>query len=465
MSYNYLDPEGNTIVRFHDRSNTFNLNDNSYSLIPSNTTLTLLSGYPAYHITNPDNFFPSISIPQNYLPYSAFIDGATHSYGKITVGADTFVRDTLSYVSKTTLVYPSLPVNYQNLKNNWITSNQPYGNGLYQVNVSSTSSSYGYEPFDNSATTAWASKGLMYNMTSGTYLGSSNLDGTYVGEWLTLTLPYPVAIQRYDLTWYNLNAGSSPRKFKFYGSNTITSVWNELDSRSNQSFTVSVPNSYSITNGTRYTKYGFVFNEVNAVDNGASSTYVNLADCKLYETGSFGSSFYSSNLNINTCVMPNFNDTNIRNISPNSLIGTLAASSNLTIPLKVAHGRRYLDNVSLTTSTTTLQVYSISTDTQSYITMNAGTKIMLNYDFQGQRSTAGTAQYDMVLRTSGSVDYTIDSIYAVVTTVNINRHYFKSIVYTLPATLNVAEIRISAVSGTFTTSTTNLCGLQIFHYT
>lgn len=177
--------------------------------------------------------------------------------------------------------------------------------------------------------------------------------------------------------------------------------------------------------------------------------------------------FYSHNLNIQYATINDISNTTVS--SPNVIPIGVIYTFGLSLPMKLAYGKiiPYLPP----TDTTTLIVFSLKLDStalpeeKQYINASANTKLMLNIHFQGRTTTAGTASFDVVLRDYFGNDFTIDTITAVFTTINVDRYIYKSIVYTIPQQMYMFEIRITPVSpATFTTNTVSTKQLQIYHF-
>jgi hypothetical protein len=141
-----------------------------------------------------------------------------------------------------------------------------YGIGVYNVSYSSKMDAEGillpYTCFNESITDGghWSYAGNFYD-TSGVYVGTSNIDGSYNGEWLKINFPVAVKLTKYGIKQRTTNINRAPNDFKIYGSNDNTN-WDALVSRASTAYT-----SYNfeepVTNVQKYyTYYALVVNKV-----------------------------------------------------------------------------------------------------------------------------------------------------------------------------------------------------------
>ena len=155
------------------------------------------------------------------------------------------------------------------------------GVGTY---VASASSSFNlqdpYLAFDNTTASlsAWAAATAGY--TTGGYTGaaSTTIGGTaYVGDWLQVKLPYPVASTSYSfMTW--TDAVRCPTAWAVAGSVDGAS-WVLLDSKTGQATAVSTTYTYGVTGTAAFSYFRIAIGALAAV---AGTTYATLTEFHVY---------------------------------------------------------------------------------------------------------------------------------------------------------------------------------------
>ena len=150
-----------------------------------------------------------------------------------------------------------------------LISGESYGNGVYEVSVSTNSGSQeGFQSFnDISNDIGWSGAGNEYSST-GMYIQSNYIVPGYLGDWIKIKLPRPIKLTRYG---FKQRAGSyevrAPGTYKIYGSNDGTN-WDVLvHKRSKISYTqqISESNDYfeeNINVNNQYQYFALVVNEL-----------------------------------------------------------------------------------------------------------------------------------------------------------------------------------------------------------
>ena len=153
-----------------------------------------------------------------------------------------------------------------------LISGESYGNGVYEVSVSTNSGSQeGFKSFksfnDISTDIGWSGAGNEYSST-GMYIQSNYIVPGYLGDWIKIKLPRPIKLTRYG---FKQRAGSyevrAPGTYKIYGSNDGTN-WDVLvHKRSKISYTqqISESNDYfeeNINVNNQYQYFALVVNEL-----------------------------------------------------------------------------------------------------------------------------------------------------------------------------------------------------------
>jgi len=112
--------------------------------------------------------------------------------------------------------------------NSHVISGEAYGNGLYEVSVSTEydTSFQGNKAFNISYTGGFAS--AQYQYPSGVYNLNNYIVSDYKGDWVKIKLPYAITLTKYG---FQQRPGSfenkAPGKYKIYGSNDDTN-WDIL---------------------------------------------------------------------------------------------------------------------------------------------------------------------------------------------------------------------------------------------
>jgi hypothetical protein len=112
--------------------------------------------------------------------------------------------------------------------NSHVISGEAYGNGLYEVSVSTEydTSFQGNKAFNISYTGGFAS--AQYQYPSGVYNQNNYIVSDYKGDWVKIKLPYAITLTKYG---FQQRPGSienkAPGKYKIYGSNDDTN-WDIL---------------------------------------------------------------------------------------------------------------------------------------------------------------------------------------------------------------------------------------------
>ena len=150
-----------------------------------------------------------------------------------------------------------------------LISGESYGNGVYEVSVSTNSGGQeGFQSFnDISNDIGWSGAGNEYSST-GMYIQSNYIVPGYLGDWIKIKLPRPIKLTRYG---FKQRAGSyevrAPGTYKIYGSNDGTN-WDVLvHKRSKISYTqqISESNDYfeeNINVNNQYQYFALVVNEL-----------------------------------------------------------------------------------------------------------------------------------------------------------------------------------------------------------
>jgi len=150
-----------------------------------------------------------------------------------------------------------------------LISGESYGNGVYEVSVSTNSGSQeGFKSFNDISTDiGWSGAGNEYSST-GMYIQSNYIVPGYLGDWIKIKLPRPIKLTRYG---FKQRAGSyevrAPGTYKIYGSNDGTN-WDVLvHKRSKISYTqqISESNDYfeeNINVNNQYQYFALVVNEL-----------------------------------------------------------------------------------------------------------------------------------------------------------------------------------------------------------
>jgi hypothetical protein len=141
-----------------------------------------------------------------------------------------------------------------------IVTGQVYGNGTYVVSYSSSTGD-SLSPFTCFNTQEqlgghWTGG----NYTSGNYNKTSNIDGTYLGDWLKIQLPVAVRLTRYGILQRPSFNNRAPKDFKIYGSTDNTN-WTVLASQTTISYT-NLLYEENIINQDYYVYYALVVNKL-----------------------------------------------------------------------------------------------------------------------------------------------------------------------------------------------------------
>ena len=124
-----------------------------------------------------------------------------------------------------------------------------------------------WEAFSDSATSAssesvWTTNGSVYDISSGSYTGSTTTAGIK-GEWIQLKTPYKIKISSFNLNSYaDANSDRQPRDFILLGSND-GNVWEQMKSVAGQTSGYTMPSPHNTSpagphhtvNSTKYYNY------------------------------------------------------------------------------------------------------------------------------------------------------------------------------------------------------------------
>ncbi|MCS5550451.1 MAG: discoidin domain-containing protein, partial [Gammaproteobacteria bacterium] len=160
--------------------------------------------------------------------------------------------------------------------------------GVYTITTSSELNSgwWGVRALDDNNGTAWAT-GTNYNASSGSYTGSTNLTGTYAGDWIKLQLPTKVKITNYTIrNIFSSHEKKSPVTWKLFGSND-DSTWTEVDSQAvGESWGATGSNgmskSFNVTPPLGYTYYAMVISKFGGENWSNNKDWGMLGDLNLY---------------------------------------------------------------------------------------------------------------------------------------------------------------------------------------
>jgi hypothetical protein len=97
-----------------------------------------------------------------------------------------------------------------------------------------------------------------------------NTSLTYLGEWLQITLPTSISLQRVSITAQNVFSGSrAPRNFRIFGSTNGT-TWTSIGSEFvNEDFNQGQVKTFVVNSNSNYTSFRLA---VNRRDNVTTST-------------------------------------------------------------------------------------------------------------------------------------------------------------------------------------------------
>ena len=240
-------------------------NDNqTWNLVDS------VENYTNYTLNTPSVFTVPLSGRTAYSSFALVVNQVNGSI-KVNLGEWKLYGYQSSQVTINKVIrrYPSL---YIANGNNYIISNQSYGNGTYDISTSSINqTNYSYYMFD-SADRFWQSAPT-YN-TIGTYIGTRTINNN-AGEWIRIQLPVQITLYSYVISPEKNNLVRAPTDFILYGSNNNV-TWTILDDRRNtRRFTnwTNEPEIFKISNNTtKYNTYLLQIIKTNAINTSANDS-------------------------------------------------------------------------------------------------------------------------------------------------------------------------------------------------
>lgn len=148
-----------------------------------------------------------------------------------------------------------------------------YGNGDYMVRASSKYNTQSYRPCKvfgyDSVGGAWDRNGYDGAVTHGGFNGEYSLDGTYLGDWITIEHPAPFVMTSFQFLPRSsspMYVARMPGMFKVYGRNGGIGSWTLLYTQSEDPILTATDLTFETTTTVAYSEYGLVVNKFKGVE-------------------------------------------------------------------------------------------------------------------------------------------------------------------------------------------------------